>query len=106
LVEAEKRAETQQPAPAAMLRELFASGRGLDSEKAKAYTAEVYKDRKHWRGECSVWMQIISSVVSQRKDPYLPTFSFGLKPAKHSVLHRQLGMNFCVDPFQVPRLRP
>jgi len=51
LVEAEKRAETQQPAPAAMLRELFASGRGLDSEKAKAYTAEVYKDRKHWRGE-------------------------------------------------------
>jgi predicted transcriptional regulator len=44
-----KPAET--PDPAAMLRALFASGGGLDLEKGNAYIAEVYEDRKHWRGE-------------------------------------------------------
>ncbi len=34
-----------------MLRALFASGEGLDLEKGNAYIAEVYEDRKHWRGE-------------------------------------------------------
>lgn len=37
--------------PAATLRALFASGGGLDAEKADSYIAEVYEDRKHWRGE-------------------------------------------------------
>ncbi len=34
-----------------MLRELFATGGGLDFEKGSAYIAEVYEDRKHWRGQ-------------------------------------------------------
>lgn len=50
LEEAEK-ADEQKPNPVAMLRELFASGQGLDPGKAGAYIAEVYEDRKHWRGE-------------------------------------------------------
>jgi hypothetical protein len=45
------RSESVKPNPAAMLRDLFASGQGLDPEKAGAYIAEVYEDRKHWRGE-------------------------------------------------------
>ena len=49
--EANIKSESAKPNPAAMLRELFASGRGLDPEKAGAYIAEVYEDRKHWRGE-------------------------------------------------------
>jgi Ribbon-helix-helix protein, copG family len=49
--QAEKAAAPERPDPAAMLRELFASGGGLDPETADAYIAEVYEDRKHWRGE-------------------------------------------------------
>ena len=49
--QAERASETQPPDPIAMLRELFASGGGLDLEKGNAYIAEVYEDRKHWRGE-------------------------------------------------------
>jgi predicted transcriptional regulator len=49
--QAEKAAAPEKPDPAAMLRELFAKGRGLDLEKGNAYIAEVYEDRKHWRGE-------------------------------------------------------
>ena len=45
------RSESVKPNPAAMLRKLFALGHGLDPEKAGAYIAEVYEDRKHWRGE-------------------------------------------------------
>jgi hypothetical protein len=39
------------PDPAVMLRALFASGGGLDLEKGNAFIAEIYEDRKHWRGE-------------------------------------------------------
>ena len=49
--QAEKAAAPERPDPAAMLRELFAKGGGLDPEKGSAYIAEVYEDRKHWRGE-------------------------------------------------------
>ena len=48
---AEKAAAQEQPDPSAMLRALFASGGGLEAEKADSYIAEVYEDRKHWRGE-------------------------------------------------------
>jgi hypothetical protein len=51
LEEAERRAEGEKPDPAAVLREFFTLGQGLDSEKAGAYIAEVYEDRKRWRGE-------------------------------------------------------
>ncbi|MFA7233252.1 MAG: hypothetical protein WC076_03985 [Terrimicrobiaceae bacterium] len=51
VAQAEKQNETEKPDPAAMLRELFATGGGLDLEKGNAYIAEVYEDRKHWRGE-------------------------------------------------------
>jgi hypothetical protein len=49
--QAETRAQTGQPDPVVMLRTLFASGGGLDPEKGGSYIAEVYEDRKHWRGE-------------------------------------------------------
>ena len=49
--QAEKAAAPERPDPAAMLRELFATGGGLDPEKGSAYIAKVYEDRKHWRGE-------------------------------------------------------
>lgn len=51
LEKAEQEAETQQPNPLEMLRDLFASGKGLDPAAAGAYIAEVYEDRKRWRGE-------------------------------------------------------
>ncbi len=49
--QAENSKQTENPDPSAMLRALFASGGGLDLEKGNAYIAEVYEDRKHWRGE-------------------------------------------------------
>lgn len=49
--QAEKSAAPKKPDPAAMLRELFASGGGLDLKKGNAYIAEVYEGRKHGRGE-------------------------------------------------------
>ena len=49
VAQAEK--QTEKPDPAAMLRELFSTGGGLDLEKGNAYIAEVYEDRKHWRDE-------------------------------------------------------
>ena len=51
VAQAEKLNQAETPAPVAMLRALFASGGGLDLEKGNAYIAEVYEDRKHWRGE-------------------------------------------------------
>lgn len=51
LADAEKQTEARQANPAAKLRELFASGKGLDPKKAGAYIAEVYEDRKQWRGK-------------------------------------------------------
>lgn len=44
-------AEAQKPDPVALLSELFAAGGGLKAETADSYLAEVYEDRKHWRGE-------------------------------------------------------
>jgi hypothetical protein len=44
-------AEDQKPNPVEMLRQLHDSGRSLDPEKAEAYLAQVYEDRKHWRDE-------------------------------------------------------
>jgi len=49
--QAENHSETQSADPITLLKELFASGGGLDLEKGSAYIAEVYDDRKHWRGE-------------------------------------------------------
>ena len=51
LEQAEKLSESQKPDPIAMLRCLHEQGGGLDRAKADAYLAEVYEDRKHWRGE-------------------------------------------------------
>jgi hypothetical protein len=34
-----------------MLRQLHDSGQSLEPEKAEAYLAQVYEDRKHWKGE-------------------------------------------------------
>jgi hypothetical protein len=51
VAQAENYKPAETPDPAAMLRALFASGGGLDLEKGNAYIAEVYEDRKHWRGE-------------------------------------------------------
>lgn len=39
------------PDPVAMLRELHASGGGLERHKAEAYLAEVYEDRENWRAQ-------------------------------------------------------
>ena len=49
--QAEKQAEIHKPDPVAMLRRLHESGGGLDRDTAEAYLAEVYADRKHWRGQ-------------------------------------------------------
>ena len=49
--EAEKQTAAQKPDPIALLRQLHEKGGGLDRKKADAYLAEVYEDRKHWRGE-------------------------------------------------------
>ncbi len=49
--QAENLAEASPPDAAALLRELFSSGGGLDPQKGSAYIAEVYEDRRHWRGE-------------------------------------------------------
>jgi predicted transcriptional regulator len=51
LEQAEKLTESQKPDPIALLRRLHEKGAGLDRKKADAYLAEVYEDRKHWRGE-------------------------------------------------------
>jgi predicted transcriptional regulator len=49
-----EKAETQlkaiKPDPIAVLKAYHAKG-GMDRAKAEAYLAEVYEDRKHWRGE-------------------------------------------------------
>ncbi|MCX6879822.1 MAG: hypothetical protein NTW21_39360 [Verrucomicrobia bacterium] len=50
LEQAEKQAEFPKPDPVAMLRRLHETGGGLDRDQAEAYLAEVYEDRKHWRG--------------------------------------------------------
>ena len=39
------------PNPVEMLRKLHMSGQSLDPETAETYLAEVYEDRKYWRGE-------------------------------------------------------
>jgi len=51
LEQAEKHTEPTRPDPVAMLRRLHETGGGLDRATAEAYIAEVYEDRKHWRGQ-------------------------------------------------------
>ena len=51
LEKAEQQAELQQSDPLEMRRALFAAGKGLDAGLAGTYIAEVYQDRKRWRGE-------------------------------------------------------
>jgi len=48
--QAENLKQAEPPDPATLLRNLFSSGGGLEAEKADSYIAEVYEDRKHWRG--------------------------------------------------------
>jgi hypothetical protein len=51
VAQAEAQGSDQKPNPVEMLRQLHDSGQSLDPEKAEAYLAQVYEDRKHWRGE-------------------------------------------------------
>jgi hypothetical protein len=51
LEKADLTVETTKPDPVAMLKALHAGGDGLSRAKADAYLAEVYEDRKHWRGQ-------------------------------------------------------
>lgn len=51
LAQAESQPEPEKPDPAALLRNLHASGQGLDSQKAELYLTQVYEDRRDWRGE-------------------------------------------------------
>ncbi len=51
LEKAEHPVEPQNPDPVTRLRELHEKGGGLDLKLADAYLAEVYEDRKHWRGQ-------------------------------------------------------
>jgi hypothetical protein len=48
---AQAEAQDQKPNPVEMLRQLHDSGQSLEPEKAEAYLAQVYEDRKHWKGE-------------------------------------------------------
>jgi hypothetical protein len=49
VAQAEAQAPDQKPNPVEMLRQLHDSGQSLDPQKADAYLAQVYEDRKHWR---------------------------------------------------------
>ena len=49
--QAEMLAEPEKLDPVALLRRLHEKGGGLDRDKAEAYLAEVYEDRKHWQRE-------------------------------------------------------
>jgi|694.fasta_scaffold50376_7 hypothetical protein len=51
VAQAENLKQAENPDPATLLRNLFSSGGGLQADKAESYIAEVYEDRKHWRGE-------------------------------------------------------
>jgi hypothetical protein len=49
--QAEKSMESGKPDPIALLRQLHEKGGGLDRGQAEAYLADVYEERKHWRGK-------------------------------------------------------
>jgi hypothetical protein len=51
VAQAESQDEQRKPNPVEMLQQLHDSGQSLDPQKAKAYLAQVYEDRKHWRKE-------------------------------------------------------
>ena len=51
LEQAEKLSQPQKPDAIALLRRLHETGGGLDRKKADAYLADVYENRKRWRGE-------------------------------------------------------
>jgi hypothetical protein len=46
VAQAEARTHDQKPKPVEMLRQLHDSGQSLDPEKAEAYLAQIYEDRK------------------------------------------------------------
>ena len=48
--EAEAGAVSPKPDPIATLNKLHAAGEGLDPASARAYLAEVRRERKQWRG--------------------------------------------------------
>ena len=51
VAQAESQPEPQTTDPVAMLRQLLEAGQGLDPKKAESYLAQVYADRKRWRGK-------------------------------------------------------
>ena len=51
VAQAESQPEPQSTDPVAILRQLLATGQGLDPKKAESYLAQVYADRKRWRGK-------------------------------------------------------
>jgi Ribbon-helix-helix protein, copG family len=51
VAQAEAQAPEDKPNPVNLLRQLHDSGQSLDPETAETYLAQVYEDRKHWRGE-------------------------------------------------------
>ena len=50
VAQAEAQPADSEPDPVALLRELHASGKGLDRKTADAYLAEVRRARNEWRG--------------------------------------------------------
>jgi hypothetical protein len=51
VAQAESIAEPDKPDPIARLRELHASGHGLDPKTAEAYLTEIREGRKQWRSK-------------------------------------------------------
>ncbi len=51
VAQAEAQPEPQISDPVTMLRHLQESGEGLDPKRAESYLAQVYADRKRWRGK-------------------------------------------------------
>jgi hypothetical protein len=51
VAQAEAAASPAKPDPVTLLRELHATGQGLDIARADAYLSEVREGREHWRGE-------------------------------------------------------
>ena len=51
VAQAESQPEPQTTDPVAILHQLLEAGHGLDPKKAESYLAQVYVDRKRWRGK-------------------------------------------------------
>ena len=48
--QAEKQSDLVKPDAVALLKQLHEEEGGLDPKQAEAYLAQIYTDRKHWRG--------------------------------------------------------